>query len=154
MRIRLLKKTEIKDVANLLVEAYESESKERRWKSIYAEEYVRQIYKMCNKLCFVALEDGKIVGATLNIIMPEYNKNILESRMLLVHPEYRRQKIGTKLITKVCEKAMNDFKIEEIESSIYTLTNFPITWYECLGFRTKKYYEVTRANIANILNKV
>ena len=154
MRIRLLKKTEIKDVAKLLVEAYESESKERRWKSIYAEEYVRQIYKTCNKLCFVAVEDGRIVGATLNIIMPEYNKNILESRMLLVHPEYRRQKIGTKLITKVCEKAMNDFKIEEIESSIYTLTNFPITWYECLGFRTKKYYEVTRANIANILNKV
>lgn len=154
MRIRLLKKTEVKDVANLLVEAYETESKERRWKGTFAEAYVKQIYKMCNKLCFVAVEDGKIVGATLNIIMPEYNKNILESRMLLVHPEYRRQKIGTKLITKVCEKAMNDFKIEEIESSIYTLTNFPITWYECLGFRTKKYYEVTRANIANILNKV
>ena len=154
MRIRLLKKTEIKDVATLLVETYESEVKERRWNIKYAEDYVQMMYKMCNKLCFVAIENGKIVGTTLNIIMPEFNKNILESRVLLVHPDYRRQKIGTKLITKVCEKALNDYNINEIESSIYTLTNFPITWYECIGFRTKKHYETTRANIANILNKV
>ncbi len=154
MRIRLLKKNEIKEVGKLLVNAYENEDKNRRWDEKHAEEYVSTMYRMCNKLCFVAVEDGKIVGATLNIIMPEFNKNILESRMLLVHPDYRRQKIGTKLIMKVCEKAQNDFKIETIESSIYTLTNFPITWYECIGFRTKKYYEVTRANIANVLNKV
>lgn len=154
MRIRLLKKNEIKEVAKLLINAYENESKDRRWNEKCAEEYVQMMYRLCNKLCFVAVQEGKIVGATLNVIMPEFNKNILESRMLLVHPDYRRQKIGTKLITKVCEKAMSDFKIDEIESSIYTLTNFPITWYECIGFRTKKYYEVIRANIANILNKV
>ena len=154
MRIRLLKKNEIKEVAKLLVTAYETEKNDRRWDEKYAEEYVSIIYRMCNRLCFVAVEDGKIVGVTLNIIMPEFNKNILESRVLLVHPDYRRQKIGTKLIIKVCEKALNDLKIDEIESSIYTLTNFPITWYECIGFRTKKYYETTRANIANILNKI
>ena len=154
MRIRLLKKNEIKEVAKLLVNAYESEEKNRRWSEKCAEEYVQLIYKACNKLCYVAVQDGNIVGSTLNIIMPEFNKYVVESRLLLVHPDYRRQKIGTKLIMKVCEKAMNDYNIEEIESSIYTLTNFTFTWYECIGFRTKKYYEVTRANIANVLNKV
>lgn len=154
MRIRLLKKNEIKEVSKLLVTAYENEDKDRRWNEKCAEDYVQMMYKICNKLCFVAVEEGKIVGVTLNIIMPDFCKEIVESRVLLVHPDFRRQKIGTKLITKVCEKALNDFNIEEIESSIYTLTNFPITWYECIGFRTKKYYEVTRANIANVLNKM
>ena len=130
MRIRLLKKNEIKEVAKLLTEAYESETKDRRWSEKYAEKYIWLLYRMCSKLCFVAVEDGKIVGVTLNVIIPEFNKEVIESRVLVVHPDYRRKKIGTKLI------------------------NFPITWYECLGFRTKKYYETTRANIANILNKV
>ena len=154
MRIRLLKKNEIKEVAKLLTEAYESETKDRRWSEKYAEKYIWLLYRMCSKLCFVAVEDGKIVGVTLNVIMPEFNKEVIESRVLVVHPDYRRKKIGTKLITRVCTKALNDYGVEEMESSIYTLTNFPITWYECLGFRTKKYYETTRANLANILNKV
>lgn len=154
MRIRLLKKNEIKEAARLLVIAYENESKDRKWDEKYAEKYILMMYRMCKELCYVAVEENKIVGMTLNVIMPEFNKEIVESRVLLVHPDFRRRKIGTKLITKVCDKAASKYEIEEIESSIYTLTNFPITWYECIGFRTKKYYEVTRANIANVLNRV
>ena len=74
--------------------------------------------------------------------------------MLLVHPDYRRKKIGSKLMRKVCIKAENKYNISEIESSIYTLTNFPITWYESIGFRTRKNYEVTRGKIENILKVV
>ena len=74
--------------------------------------------------------------------------------MLLVHPDYRRKKIGSKLMRKVCIKAENKYNIHEIESSIYTLTNFPITWYESIGFRTRKNYEVTRGSIENILKVV
>ena len=55
---------------------------------------------------------------------------------------------------KVCIKAENKYNIREIESSIYTLTNFPITWYESIGFRTRKNYEVTRGKIENILKVV
>ena len=55
---------------------------------------------------------------------------------------------------KVCIKAENKYNIREIESSIYTLTNFPITWYESIGFRTRKNYEVTRGSIDNILKVV
>ena len=42
----------------------------------------------------------------------------------------------------------------DIEANIDTLTNFPITWYESLGFRTRKNYEITRANIAKVLTSV
>ena len=69
--IRLLKKNEIGEVAKLLVDAYKKEEKAKRWELQLAENYVLMLYRMCKDLCFVAVEGGKIVGTSLNIIMPE-----------------------------------------------------------------------------------
>ena len=112
------------------------------------------LYRICKDLCFVAVDNEKIVGVALGIILPEFNKEIVDFKVLLVHPDYRRKKIGSKLMRKVCIKAENKYNIKEIESSIYTLTNFPITWYEGIGFRTRKNHEVTRASIEKVLKVV
>lgn len=154
MRIRLLKRSEIGEVAKLFVESYKKDDKKRRWNQKYAEEYILMLYRLCKDLCFVAIENEKIIGVALCLLMPEFNEKIVESKVLLVHPDYRRKKIGSKLLRKVCIKAENKYDIKEIEANIYTLTNFPITWYESIGFRTKKYYETTRASIISILKVV
>lgn len=151
MRIRLLKKSDIEKVAKLFVESYVKDEKNRRWQKKYAEKYILMIYRICKDLCFVAIEGEKIVGVSLNVILPEFNKEIISSKVLLVHPNYRKQKIGSKLLKRVLSKAYNKYELKEIETSIYTLTNFPITWYEKVGFRTKKNYEITKANISNVL---
>lgn len=151
MRIRLLKKSDIEKVSKLFVESYVKDEKSRRWQKKYAEKYILMIYRICKDLCFVAIEGEKIVGVSLNVILPEFNKEIIVSKVLLVHPNYRKQKIGSKLLKKVLSKANNKYELKEIETSIYTLTNFPITWYEKVGFRTKKNYEITKANISNVL---
>lgn len=152
--IRLLKKNEIGEVAKLLVYSYRKDEKAKRWQLKYAESYILMIYRICKDLCFVAVENGKIVGVSLNVIVPEYTKEIIEAKMLLVHPEYRRQKIGSKLLRRACVKAENKYNIKDIECNIDTLTNFPITWYESIGFRTRKNYEITRASIAKVLMSV
>lgn len=154
MRIRLLKRNEINVVAKLFVESYKKDEKARRWDASYAEKFILMHYRMCKDLCFVAVDNDKIVGVALAIVLPEFNKDIVDFKVLLVHPDYRRKKIGSKLMRKVCIKAENKYNILEIESSIYTLTNFPITWYESIGFRTRKNHEVTRGNIENILKVV
>ena len=154
MRIRLLKRNEIGVVAKLFVDSYKKDEKNRRWNEQCAERYILNLHRMCKDLCFVAIDNEKIVGAALCVIVPEFNKDIVESKVLLVHPDYRRKKIGSKLMRKICIKAENKYGIKEIESSIYTLTNFPITWYESIGFRTRKYYEVTRASIKNVLRVI
>lgn len=151
MRIRLLKKSDVEKVSKLFVESYVKDEKSRRWQKKYAEKYILMIYRICKDLCFVAIEGEKIVGVSLNVILPEFNKEIIVSKVLLVHPNYRKQKIGSKLLKKVLSKANNKYELKEIETSIYTLTNFPITWYEKVGFRTKKNYEITKANISNVL---
>jgi len=154
VRIRLLKRNEINKVAKLFVESYKKDDKARRWNESLAEKYILMLYRLCKDLCFVAVDNEKIVGVALGVIMPEFNKEIVEFKVLLVHPEYRRKRIGSKLMRKVCIKAENKYNISEIEASIYTLTNFPITWYESVGFRTRKHHEVTRASIINILRVV
>ncbi len=151
MRIRLLKKSDIEKVAKLFVESYVKDEKSRRWQKKFAEKYILMLYRICKDLCFVAIDGEKIVGVSLNVILPEFNKEIISSKVLLVHPSYRKQKIGSKLLKKVLSKAYNKYELKEIETSIYTLTNFPITWYERVGFRTKKNYEITKANISNVL---
>lgn len=154
MRIRLLKRNEIKEVAKLFVESYKKDERTRRWNEAFAEKYVLMLYRICKDLCFVAVECDRIVGVALGLIVPEFNKEIVEFKVLLVHPDYRRKKIGSKLMKKVCIKAENKYNIKEIEASIYTLTNFPITWYESVGFRVRQYHEVTRASIENVLRVV
>lgn len=147
-----MKRKDIPNVSKLLVNSYKKEEKTRRWKETLATEYVLMLYRMCKDFCFIVIEKDKVIGAGLSVIIPEFDKQILKSKILLVHPDYRRKKIATKLIRKTCAKADNKYGIKEIETSIYTLTNFPITWYESIGFRTRKNFEVTRANIMKVLS--
>jgi len=154
MRIRLLKKNEIKLASKIFVESYKKENKTRRWEEVYAEKYILMLYRLCKELCFVAIEEEKIVGLALATNLPEFNKEILDFKVLLVHPDYRRKKIASKLMKRILAKAQNKYNIKEVEASVYTLTNFPITWYESIGFRTRKHYEVTRASVEQVLKTI
>lgn len=154
MKIRLLKRSEINEVAKLFVESYKKESKSKRWELDLAEKYILMQYRISKDLCFVAVDNDKIVGVCLGLIVPEFNMEYIELKTLLVHPEYRRQKIASGLVRKICIKAENKYNIREIEASMDTLINFPITWFESIGFRTRKHFEVTRASIENVLKVV
>lgn len=150
MRIRLLKQKDIEEVVKLIIESYKKEDKSRIWTENIAREYLRRIYKLNREVCYVAQEGEKIIGVALCRIRPEFNKIKVISDMLLVHPEYRRKKVATKLLNKVLTKSQNKFNVQEIETSIYTLLDFPIIWYESIGFRKLKNIEILSANIEKV----
>ena len=154
MRIRLMKKTDISQVVELFVESYKKEDKSMRWTNAIAEKYILMIYRMCKDLCFVIVNKDKVIACAMSIITPDYDKCIIDSKILLVHPDFRKQGLAKKLIRKTCIKAESKYNIGIIEANIYTLTNFPISWYESIGFRTKKNFELTRANIKKVLKEI
>lgn len=88
------------------------------------------------------------------MLKPEYTKYIIASHILIVHPDYRRKKIATKLLTKIITKAKNKYEIGDIESSVNSLTNFPISWYESIGFKEKKHYTIVKAKVDNVLKAI
>lgn len=154
MRIRLMKKSDVPQVVELFVESYKKEEKGMRWSKPVAEKYILMIYRMCKELCFVIVNKDKIIACAMSIITPEYDKCIIDSKILLVHPQFRKQGLAKKLIRKTCLKSESKYNIDFIECNIYTLTNFPISWYESIGFRTKKNYEITRAKISKVLKEI
>ena len=151
MRIRLLKQKDIEEVVKLIIESYKKEDKSRIWTENIAREYLRRIYKLNREVCFVAQEGEKIIGVALCRIRPEFNKIKVISDMLLVHPEYRKKKVATKLLNKLLTKAKNKFNVTEIETSIYTLLDFPIIWYESIGFRKIKNLEILSTSIDKVI---
>ena len=151
MRIRLLKQKDIEEVIKLIIESYKKEEKNRRWTENIAREYLRRIYKLNREICFVAQEGEKIIGVALCRIRPEFNRLKIISDMLVVHPEYRKKKVATKLLNKVLTKAKNKFSVTEIETSIYTLLDFPIIWYESIGFRKIKNLEILSTSIDKVI---
>lgn len=154
MRIRLLKSKDIEEVIKLIIYSYYKEEKNRRWDESIAREYLRRIYKLNREMCFVAVDGEKIVSVALCRISPEFTKNVVISDMLLVHPDYRNKKIATKLMQKICTKAQNKYSINQIETSIYTLLDFPIMWYEAIGFKKKKNIELVESKIDIVLKKI
>ena len=88
------------------------------------------------------------------MLKPEYTKYIIDSHILIVHPDYRRKKVATKLLKKIITKASNKYNVSEIESSIESLTTFPISWYESIGFKEKKHYTLVKAKIENVLKSI
>lgn len=88
------------------------------------------------------------------MLKPTYTKYIIDSHILIVHPDYRRKKVATKLLKKIITKASNKYGIDEIESSVTSLTTFPISWYESIGFREKKHYTLVKAKISDVLKGI
>lgn len=93
MRIRLMKKADIPEVSQLFVDSYMIESKNMRWSYSNALKYVNIMYRLGKDLCFVIVEDGKIVACSITCIIPQYLEEVASSKVLLVHPKYRKQKL-------------------------------------------------------------
>lgn len=154
MRIRLLKLKDIDEVVSVIITSSSKENKNKKWDEKFAYEYIKRIYKLNKEICFVATENGKIVGVALSRINPEFNKYVLISDMLLVHPKHRNKKIATKLLKKTCIKAQNKYHIEKIQISIDTLLDFPVIWYESIGLKKIKNLEVLNGSIDKIIRKL
>lgn len=154
MRIRLFNKKDMDEVVGLIVSVYSKEDKDKRWDKEIAEKFVFMHYRMNKELCFVATEKQKIIGIGLCMLKPEYTKYIIASHILIVHPDYRRKRVATKLLGKIMTKAKNKYDVSDIESSVFSLTNFPIAWYESIGFKEKKHYTIVKAKIDNVLNSI
>lgn len=154
MRIFLIKKKDFSEITKLFINSYEREDASKRWTEKMAGEYIAQQYRLNKELCFACKQDGKIVGVIFGYIKPEFDKYIFKNNILIVHPEYRKQRIATRLINRLFIKVMTVYNIDVVETSVDTTINFPISWYESIGFRERKNHSVIRGSIKEVLKLI
>lgn len=152
MQVRLIKKKDLNIVAEILIKAFNKEKKQKRWDRDIAERYISIIYRISKDVCFLATEGEKVIGFSLNEIIPECNKQILKLSMFVVEEKHRRNKVASKLIKKAIQKAYKKYNIETVEIGLETITNFPIIWFEKLGFDKRPNYELLKAKIIEVVN--
>lgn len=142
MKIRKANIEEAKEVQDLryALAKYEADNLENdkldlEW--FYREEGMDNVKKFIkDKICYVAIEDEKIVGVITGEILSRQNWYKMQMGMienLFVLQEYRKNGIGKKLVEQI-EKDFEEKNITTIE--LHTLNNNEeaIKFYEHIGF--------------------
>ncbi len=86
--------------------------------------------------CFVAEDDGKVVGAVWTRIMDDYGHVDMETPSFAISliKEYRGKGIGTELMRKMLEH-LKDQGFKQASLAVQK-SNYAVRMYEKVGFRT------------------
>ena len=132
--IRLMKERDIPTLSEIYVRAYEIYNKWEHWNSETAYKLFSYWLDRQPDLAFVAQYDRKVVGAFVAGIKPWWDGNHLVDGELVVDPNYQNQRIGTRLLKTVLEKAVKKYDAVVWEAVTFKETEFPLSWYKKLGF--------------------
>ncbi|MBI4533039.1 MAG: GNAT family N-acetyltransferase [Candidatus Melainabacteria bacterium] len=101
-------------------------------------------------LAFVAQVDGKLAGAIMVGIRPWWDGNHLVDGELFVRPEYQRKGIAAELMRVTINTAIAKYKPVVWETYTFRAQNFPLDWYQKLGFREINEWMMIRAEIKQL----
>lgn len=152
MRIRAIKKEELDDVSEIFRETFIKTPQKETWKPENSLELMKYYYKHQKDMFFVATIKGQIAGAIVGVVRPYITGFSLTDLIMFVDPRMQKQKIGSKMLKHIAEKAKNKYNVSAIEGLSYTLDTFPIKWYESIGFRKKKFQEFINASVDELID--
>jgi GNAT superfamily N-acetyltransferase len=129
------------DSVDLFVDVYSDSN--GTWSSAKAGEYLQRILNLGTEYCFVALEGDQYIGSVFSFLCPNYDTDLLFIDVVQVKSEFRRKGVASALLEKVLEKAKRE-KISSVNLWSDSSSEFPISWYTSLGFKTTKWVELDR----------
>eukprot|EP01130_Rhizamoeba_saxonica_P001114 TRINITY_DN10989_c0_g1_i1.p1 TRINITY_DN10989_c0_g1~~TRINITY_DN10989_c0_g1_i1.p1 ORF type:complete len:190 (-),score=30.76 TRINITY_DN10989_c0_g1_i1:25-522(-) len=100
--------------------------------SIYTYRYFLNIWP---KLCWLAMDGDKCIGAIVAKIARNTNNDIIEGyiAMLAVHPDYRGRSLGTELVTRSID-SMKEHGCGEVILETEAINKGALRLYHNLGF--------------------
>ncbi|MBQ3501144.1 MAG: GNAT family N-acetyltransferase [Oscillospiraceae bacterium] len=105
MEIRIPAENEISLCADVYISAYGAEP----WNEVYekssVEKYISDYLGSKTKHCFAAVENGKIIGATLCMVVPSIGAPFLRIEDFCVAAEEQGKGFGSEFMRLVAEKA-------------------------------------------------
>jgi len=139
MKIVPLKERYFKEIVEEFVKEYSLPN--YAWDRSTAEKYLRQYFENYAKYCLVAVDErDRPMGWVLSRRDPYYQGYYLFINPLQVKQLYRGRGVGKALFKKLIEIAKRD-KIDGIYLLADKRVNFPLDWYQRLGFEKSGWAE-------------
>lgn len=153
-RIRSMKKTDIKRLAEIYVRAYTIYDIDENWNKEKAKKTIGCLLKLQSDLAFVAENKTNVVGAFIARIKPWFDGNHLIVEEIFVDPEYHKLGIGSELSKVAYKKALDKYKVTSFEAITFAKTKFPMSWYKSQGFEVKDDWVVICGDVKTALSKL
>ena len=113
-KITLLKKKEIKELAEIFKESFSCSVYAKKWDTENSIKRITEVFEKNKEYCFVAKIEEKIIGAILCSTYQHYNGKIGFIEELFISSKLQSKGLGTKLI----EKAEQNFKQKRIIKTV------------------------------------
>jgi len=154
MKIRLAKKSDLKELARIFKKVYDHFDVGERWTNNAAYKYLEYIFKAQPDLAFLGEVDGKIAGGFFASIKPWWDGNHLVNGELFVDPNYQKHGLGLKLSIKLYEKAIKKYNAVIAESTTFKNKKFPLVWHKKRGFKINDDWVLIWGNTNDMLQRM
>ena len=135
MNIRPATPEDLESVARLYAEVFNEASPSEHWTFERALALFEYWLKRQPDLFFVAEEDGVIIGGIAANIKPWFDGNRFQDAELFVHSNHKRKGLGTRLLARALEQAIEKYDAKTFEGITFANTDFPQSWYDTLGLK-------------------
>lgn len=153
--IRLAQKEDIKYLAPIYKDLYDDADIGENWTIEKSEELLTYWYNKQGDLFFVAVEDGKPVGAIMSGVKSWFDGLRLIDTEIFVSKDYQEKHIGRTLMLEHLKQAKIKYNVKTIEFHTYgDETEFPQNWYNRIGFKKDEELIIMNADIEEVLNNL
>jgi GNAT superfamily N-acetyltransferase len=154
VQILQTKKSDIRKLAAVYVDAYNSIHIGEEWNIESAEKMLSFFFTKQPDLFFTAWSDDNIVGAIVAIVKPWWNGNHLTDGELFVSPQCQKQGIGKMLIRALFTESKSKYAAVSWDTFTHIIHEHPLSWYKKLGFRTIDEWAMIEGRIDTVLAKL
>lgn len=137
--IRKIQEKDIESTAKVYAEAFNFANPEEHWTQESAENSVKYWLELRPDLFFVTTIDDEVVGGIVGEIRTYCGEIALVEVELFVSPQHHKKGIAKKLFKAVLTEAKLKYKITGVGAIANSEVDFPMGWYERLGFKQTKW---------------
>ena len=151
--IRKAKKCDITELSRLYSLSYRFANVGQDWTPKTAKRLLLYLFGQNKKVCLVATDKGKLIGAFFAACKPACHGHIISDGELFVHPSCQKKGIGSRLVFEVFKKCRKSFRTNTASFSTFK-KGHPLSWYKSIGFQNDTELLLIEGNIANIIKNL
>lgn len=150
--IRLVKKSDIDDLAVIYKDLYDNVDIGEHWTIEKATELLLYWYEKQKDLFFVAVEENTIAGAIVSGVKNWFDGLRLVDTEIFVSYKFQNKHIAKNLMLEHLREAKIKYNANVIEFHTYGKQDeFPQNWYNRIGFKKDEELIIMNANIEEVL---